>query len=338
MKFTSPFPTAVVMNNFHSQKAFFGLSLAAVAFASSAVLHKIDAAPAPVPLRQQFSSSQLPAIAATTPTLPAAEESGELVDQGKHRTYYLHTPLSYQADHPMPLVIALHGSGDQGKNMAEQTALSKLADQKGFIVVYPDGLNKKWNVSRRAPENNVTFVHALIAHLKQVRAIDAKRIYAAGLSNGGILVQELACEDPSEIAAVATVAASLPTTFQGKCQNHTPVSLMMINGTKDEVVRWEGGDLLTAQAGHPLSIQSVPEVIDFWRHHDACAETAQVENRSDNRVEISNYQNCAAGAEVTLVALNGAGHEWTGGGYGQSDFLDATATVWNFFERHQLSL
>jgi hypothetical protein len=95
--------------------------------------------------------------------------AGKLMDQGQQRTYYLHTPPSYQPGNAMPLVLAFHGSGDQGKDMAAHSGLSQLADQEGFIVVYPDGINKKWNVSDSAPEDNVAFVHALIAHISQIR-------------------------------------------------------------------------------------------------------------------------------------------------------------------------
>ncbi len=114
---------------------------------------------------------------------------GKLTDQGKQRTYYLYTPPSYHPGNPMPLVLAFHGSGEQGKDLAAHSGLNKVADQEGFIVVYPDGINKKWNVSGSSSENNVAFVHALIGHIGQLRAIDHQRIYAAGLSNGGILVQ-----------------------------------------------------------------------------------------------------------------------------------------------------
>ncbi len=51
--------------------------------------------------------------------------------------------------------------------MTDKTALSKLADQESFVVVYPDSLKKKWNVSSKAPEDNVAFVHALMQQVQQ---------------------------------------------------------------------------------------------------------------------------------------------------------------------------
>jgi polyhydroxybutyrate depolymerase len=284
---------------------------------------------------QQAASQNDSEVSPSQPFKPN-DVLGELIDQGQRRTYYLHTPPSYGANHPMPLVLAFHGSGQQGKQMAEETGLNRLADQEGFIVVYPDGLNQKWNVSGFAPEDNVSFVHTLIAHISQMRAIDFRKIYATGLSNGGILVQKLACEAPGEIAAFATVAASLPTQFEASCQNHTPISLMMINGTNDNVVPWNGGGPPDVHVGRKLSIPSIPEVADFWRKHDACEANPTVEQQSDSRVQISRYQSCATGAEVTLVALKGASHIWAGGGQGRSQYLDSTQTIWDFFQRHSL--
>lgn len=267
----------------------------------------------------------------------AGDTSGVLIDQGQQRTYSLHTPPSYQPGQPMPLVLAFHGSGQQGKEMAAQTGLNQLADRQGFLVVYPDGLHQKWNVSGLGAEDNVAFVPALISHLKQLRTIDAQRIYAVGLSNGGFLVQKLACQQPDQIAAFATVAASLPIQFQAQCQSRTPISLLMINGTADPIVPWQGGAPPQVRVGRNLSIPPIPQVADFWQHHNVCSAKPTIEQSSD-RVEVFSYQNCQQAAEVKLIALKGAGHIWPGGAQGQSPYLNATQTVWEFFQQHSLTV
>ena len=224
----------------------------------------------------------------------------------------------------------------QGKEMADKTALSKLADQAGFVVVYPDGLKKKWNVSGAAPEDNVQFVHALIDQMQQLRSIDPHRVYVVGLSNGGILAQKLACEAPDRIAAIATVAASLPVQFSSHCQAQKPVSLLMVNGTADSVVPWQGGTHPKVKVGRNLSIPSIPDVVNFWQQHDACPASAKIEQNS-NLVKVTDSPSCQAQSEVMLVALQGAGHVWAGGGYGQSVFGDTTQRVWEFLQRHSLN-
>ncbi|MBW4469547.1 MAG: hypothetical protein KME45_03985 [Stenomitos rutilans HA7619-LM2] len=263
---------------------------------------------------------------------------GGLIDQGIRRTYYLHTPPTYKAGQPLPLVLAFHESEGTGKDMATHTGLNQLADQEGFIIVYPDGINAKWNVSGQAgtQEDNVAFVQALIAHLGQLRTIDHQRIYATGLSNGGILVQKLACENPGQIAAFATVAASLPEQFQAKCQTKTPVSMLMINGTADAVVPWQGGKPPDVRVGRNLSIPPIPAVFNFWQKHNGCGAPVTVKQRADRLVTSSSYTNCQAHSTVQLVALNGATHIWPGGGYGRSQFLDASQMIWAFFQRHTL--
>ena len=283
------------------------------------------------------AASQSASASAYKPVLQ--DVTGALMDQGQRRTYYLYTPSSYRPDQPLPLVLAFHESEGQGKNMAVHTGLNQLAKQKGFLVVYPDGINARWNVSGQAAtkEDNVAFVQALIAHLGQLRAIDHQRIYATGLSNGGILVQKLACKNPGQIAAFATVAASLPDQFQAKCQSQTPISMLMINGTADDVVPWQGGEPPTVKVGRNLSIPSIPDVFHFWQKHNHCATQITVQQRADRRVTTSSYTDCQAGSDVTLVALKGATHIWPGGGYGRSSFLDASQTIWSFFERHTLA-
>ena len=279
-----------------------------------------------------------PAVSQQIVSLPAAIDSlGKLENQGQNRTYYLHTPLSGKTDRPRPLVIALHESAGKGKMMADHTGLNRLADRSNFIVVYPDALKGKWNVSGRALENNVTFIHDLITELKSKAAIDSQRIYIVGLSNGGILAQKLACENPGGIAAVATVAASLPVQFQDHCQSHTAVSVMMINGTADDIVPWEGGSPPMVHVGRGLSIPPIADVIDFWQQHNHCKAAPVIKRRADDRVEESNYVTCAASSEVSLVALKGAGHVWSGGNYGTSEYLDAGEAAWAFFQRHTLS-
>jgi len=284
------------------------------------------------PLLPHIPSKQSTAL----PQPYAIDVSQAFTEQGQRRTYYLHTPIADSPTHPLPLIVALHGSGMQGKEMAEKTALNQLADQVGAVVVYPDGLKQKWNVSGQAPEDNVAFVHTLIDQVQQSRSIDSRRVYVVGLSNGGILAQKLACEAPKQIAAIATVAASLPNQFAAHCQTQQPIPLLMVNGTADTIVPWQGGTSPDVRIGRNLSIPSIPSVLNFWQQHNACSSPPKVEQVS-NVVEVTDYSSCKAGSEVMLAKLEGAGHVWAGGGYGQSAFGDTTQRVWQFLQRHSLS-
>ena len=286
--------------------------------------------------RLPLKTGDLSRSKAQAASLSFTDISESLKDQGQNRTYYLHTPRSSLFARPLPLVVALHGSGMQGKEMADKTAFNQLADRANFIVVYPDALKKRWNVSGRTSEDNVAFVRHLISQVQQVRPIDSTRIYIVGLSSGGFLAQKLACENPDQIAAVATVAASLPKQSFSNCQKQFPVSLLMVNGTGDTVVPWQGGRILLTQLGSPVSILSIPAAISFWRDHNGCEPSGEVSQVS-RLVKVTNYSACRFGSEIELAALKGAGHVWSGGGYGTSQYGDTTQRVWRFLEHHSTS-
>jgi polyhydroxybutyrate depolymerase len=279
----------------------------------------------------QESSPAKTSLVATTPTARKGGETGELTHQGRQRTYYLYTPKTYNPNRPMPLVIALHGYGGQGKDLAANTGFSELAEQKGFIIAYPDGIERRWDVVSNPlfGVDDVSFIAALIDHLTQIRAIDRRRIYATGVSNGGFLVQRLACEQNSQIAAFATVVATLPSQVRSQCHPARPVSLLMINGTADRKVPWNGGNLPYA------SIVSVPGTLNFWLEHNQCPGQ-ELRQNPNQRVEISRFHNCLGGSEVELVTLKGVGHVWPRGGSGSTQLLNGSQEIWNFFQRHPL--
>lgn len=280
---------------------------------------------------QQQSPPRDDFAATAAQPIQLGESTGELSYDGRQRTYTLYTPKSHERDYPMPLVLAFHGYGSQGKDLAQNTEFNRLAEQKGFIVVYPDGIERRWNPLNKilTGVDDVGFVPALIDHIKQIRAIDSRRVYAAGVSNGGFLVQRLACESSNEIAAFASVVASLPTQFQLTCRPSRSVPMLMMNGTEDQKVPWQGGNLFYG------SILSVPDSIDFWRTHNNCPAQPQTKRLAGDRVEIARYTNCQDNTEVELVKLEGAGHVWPKGGSGPSQLLNGSQEIWSFFQRHQ---
>lgn len=274
-----------------------------------------------------------PQISATTKQQPVriGATTGELQHQGRQRSYYIYTPKSYNPKRPMPLVLAFHGSGSQGKDLASSTGFNQLAERQGFIIAYPDGIDRRWDVASNPlwGVNDVSFVSTLINHLKQIRNIDTRRIYAAGVSNGGFLVQRLACEPNSKIAAFGSVVATMPGEVKEFCNSKRPISMLMINGTKDNKVPWAGAKLFG------YSILSVPDSINFWRQHNGCTAN-EVKRSLNKRVDISRYSNCRGGTEVELVTLKGAGHVFPRGGGGTSQLINASQEIWNFFKRHPL--
>ncbi|MDZ7963853.1 MAG: PHB depolymerase family esterase [Nostoc sp. DedSLP03] len=264
---------------------------------------------------------------------------GELYDQGKLRTYYFYTPKSYNRHRPIPLVLVFHGDDSNGRSISNVTRFNKLAEQKGFIVVYPDGIDQKWSLRGNAQGkvDDVLFVSALINHLQQQLNIDSHKVYATGFSRGGILTQALACKLPDKIAGFASVAGSLPVRLKPSCQPQTPISMLTINGTNDRDVLYEGDD--RTQRG---ALVSISDMVQFWRSHDRCTLSNKSPNFSEDKVKTAIYTGCSGNSEVWQLAVVNGGHFWPGGSSTDENLnkfnaklgLNASETIWDFFQRH----
>ncbi len=270
------------------------------------------------------------------------DNNGKLVDQGQLRTYYLHIPKYYSSNRPMPLVLVFHGDGSSGRSISNVTRFNTLAEQKGFIVVYPNGIKQRWGLGSNSQTHidDVSFVSTLISRLKSQLNINNDRVYATGFSKGAILTQALACKLPHKIAAFASVAGSLPVRLKPNCLPQTPVSMLTINGTGDRDVHYQGDG--NTQRG---ALVSVPEMVNFWRVHDKCnsANKSQILN-SNSKVKTTHYLGCSGNSEVLQLAVINGGHFWPGGSSSDASLnrfnaklrLNASRTIWNFFQRHTL--
>ncbi len=284
--------------------------------------------------------------------LPPGAELGEITHDGTKRTYYLYIPPSLKSKKSVPLVVAFHG-GRQGSGMkfAEHTGLDALAGKEGFAVVYPDAV-EFWNdgLSPKVETDDVGFTRTLIDHLVKTRGMDPNRIYATGAANGGIFAMRLACDAPDRIAAFAPVLASMPERYRDLCRPKTPVSIMMINGTEDPFVPWEGGYVSLGKGGDVIAVM---ETVDLWLHHNGCTDEPEVEELPDRdpedgtRVEVLRYRGCRDDAAVVLVRINGGGHGWPGtperpgrlrtSVIGRTSYdVDAARMIWDFFKGHRL--
>lgn len=279
---------------------------------------------------------------------------------GLERTYRIHLPSGHDRTKIAPLVFLFHGGGGTGQGMEKLTqgGFNRLADREGFIIVYPDGIEKHWNDGRgleayRAHRENIDdvgFISALIEHLIRTLNIDSNRIYAAGISNGGQFSQRLACELSDRIAAIGVVAIQLPEHLPSSCAPKRPVSVLMMPGTEDPLVPWEGGEIGFRRGRKFGRVLSVRESIGFWVEQNRCPGSPVVSYEPDRdlkdgtRVRREAYVPCGEGAEVVLYAVEGGGHTWPGGdqylpagiiGRTSRD-IDADEVIWGFFKRHTL--
>lgn len=261
------------------------------------------------------------------------------------RSALIHVPDAVDPSKPLPLVIVLHGGGGNAESAARQTGLSALADREQFIVAYPNGSSRlfsnrllTWNAGTccaYAQKNNVDdvgFIRALIQKLQSNYAIDPKRIYATGISNGGMMSYRLACEMSGVLAAIAPVAA---VQIAPTCTPTQPVSVIHFHGTADENVPVDGGrgrKALNEDLRPPVA-----ESIRFWAQHNACGPVIRSRQGKLHRDE---YPHCAAGSAVEYYLITGGGHAWPGGEQmlkrldKPSQEISASETLWDFFKAH----
>ncbi len=273
------------------------------------------------------------------------------------RSYIVYLPTQYSPTFSWPLIIALHGGGGSGKAMIKLTkgGFNRLADEEGFIVVYPDGVERHWNDGRnlsryyahRENIDDVGFISALIDHLKEKYNADMKRVYVVGMSNGALMAFRLALELSEKISAIAAVAGSMPVNLLNLSKPTSEVSVLMINGMDDPLVPWEGGEIHFS--GINLGkILSIPDTVRYWATFNNCSihidriYLPDIDKADGSRVWMEQYINSETGAEVILYGIEGGGHTWPNGyqylpeeiiGKTNRD-IDACEVIWAFFQRH----
>jgi polyhydroxybutyrate depolymerase len=272
------------------------------------------------------------------------EERRTLRVNGEDRAYLLYVPTSWRRGRPAPLVLVFHGGGGRGSGIAPHTGFSRLAEREGFVVVYPDGLERRWNDGRGygATHDDVEFVRALLDTLRRELSFDPRRVYATGISNGAMFSYRLACDLPGVFAAVAPVAGAMPAELAPVCDHPESVSVLALQGTADPLMPYAGGGV-ARRRGRVLSAM---RSIAFWATVSGCTAapvtTPEPDRAADDgtRVRRTVYGGCRDGRSVELYAIEGGGHTWPGGppagrAVGRvSREVDATALIWSFFAQH----
>jgi polyhydroxybutyrate depolymerase len=265
--------------------------------------------------------------------------NGKLVSSGETRRYLLYVPESYNPSIPTSLVITLHGFMQWPANQAAVSRWNRLADEYGFIVVYPAGTRfplrwRTWDDSGAAKD--VTFISDLIDKLSAEYNIDPARIYANGISNGGGMSFLLSCKLSERIAAFGSVAGAYNYPWDA-CNPSRPVPAMIFHGTADPIVPYQGGP--SGPSG--FSFPSIPDWVATLANRNGCDAAPQSLPASGD-VSGVQYRNCAG--DVLFYTIAGGGHSWPGGGYlpkiivgNTTHDIDATRTLWDFFQQHPLN-
>jgi polyhydroxybutyrate depolymerase len=240
------------------------------------------------------------------------DTTGMLPFGGLDRTYVLHVPAG--VERPSGLVINLHGAGENGGEQAALTNYNAVADQHGFAVVYPDGIDGSWadgrgaSIPDRQGVDDVGFLVALADRLTADYGIDPTNVYATGLSAGAFMATRLACQRADVVAAIAPVAGSLGSAYP--CTPTEPVSVFATHGIADNVVPFAGGPMVGR--GGASDIVAPQEMAARWRDLDGCP-AAPVEDSPSPGVHRFTAAGCEDGTEVVFVSVDDGRHEWFGG-------------------------
>ncbi len=274
----------------------------------------------------------------SAPTSPGSSVYEEVFSDRLVRTYLLHVPSGYRANSSEALVLSFHGHGSNAAQQERRSGMSLLADQQGFIAVYPQGLvgpdgQTGWATGAlNSPRvNDVLFVSDLLNHLQSILCIDPLRIYATGFSNGGGMTNVLACTLAGRLAAFAPVSGSYPP-YPGGCHPVRPVPLLEFHGTADRLVPYNG----SARKRYP----PVLTWLQGWATRDGCTTGPTVFYKQANVIGLE-WTNCRGNATVIQYRISWEGHTWPhvtfkkpGGTAGSS--LSASALIRSFFQQHPL--
>ena len=279
--------------------------------------------------------------------VPTGSTTLHLAVGARRRLVIVHVPLRYRATTHVPLVLNLHGSGSTARQQEGFSGMDATADQHGFIVAYPQALIASgdgfdWNVPGvplfggtyppKSASNDVTFLTDLVHDMAAKYCIDPGRVYATGMSGGGRMASQLACDAPSTFAAVAPVAGLR---FPSPCPATRPVPVIAFQGTADPIDPYRGN-------GQAYWTYSVPTAAQRWASRDGCQPVPHT--TSDTGYTLSTYSGCTSNTSVELYALEGEGHEWPGGSHlparvtaalgPQTRAVNANETMWTFFASH----
>lgn len=247
-----------------------------------------------------------------------------VVIDGRKREYSIYVPKGYDPMKPHSVIVALHGRGQNGKDMENLSGLSRKADEDGnTIVIYPDAT--QWFGSRKlaawdtdnglippgADSNDVQFIKRIIDKTKEELNVDRDRVHLVGYSNGGMLAYLAATELKDDVASIAVVAGSMSGEER---KPDRPISVLSIHGSDDLLVPVEGLEAPCQISDFILpTLQSQDAVEDFWR---------------------------STGSEFVKVRIEGGSHDWPGADRTKSNQSDpdsdysATEAIWQFFKTH----
>jgi poly(3-hydroxybutyrate) depolymerase len=281
------------------------------------------------------------------------ETSHKLNVDNREREYLVQSPADPKG--PLPIVFFFHGGGGRGATAFTRLGLGELAAMDQFLAVYPQAWKANWNDGREARAlpaqvegvDDVKFVRAIIDDLAKRFPVDRGRIFATGVSNGGIFCHYLAAHAAELFAGIAPVVAGMAEPVAAKFQPRHPISLLVIQSDADKLVPIHGGAILNLpRHGRIIATE---EMLKKYLLHNGITAKPTVEQLPDRdpkdgtTTEIHRWPEGRDGVRVEYWLVKGGGHTLPGRdpvlagvredlvGKTSRDF-DAIEVIWKFFQ------
>ena len=249
------------------------------------------------------------------------------------RTYYMSYPDNFDSSESPALIINMHGYGGNSQSQLSSSEMDPFAHASNIAVVYPQGAINGWGITAwnigtfwdQSNLDDVGFISLMIDQISNDFEIDLDRVYACGMSNGGYMAYELACELEDKIAAFGSVTGNfmLNTSSGQNCEFTREIPIVHFHGTADSTV-----DYYPPTFDQALSVS---ESIDFWsEYNDLDLESIYQLN---NNVEIYKYYNQNSTTEFLHYKVYGGGHTWFKENWG----FHTSEELINFFLNYKLS-
>lgn len=175
-----------------------------------------------------------------------AQRMQTITVDGKSREMLVYAPKD-RPEAPA-LVISLHGANQDAYYQQNQTHWNECADTAKCVVVYPNAINKFWDVNGKG---DINFIDAIISRMHKQYNIDLNRVYVTGFSLGAMMTYHCMEHLGDKVAAYGPVSGV-------RFDNRKPaaprrVPLIHTHGTGDDVFKW-GGDLQHMAGGILISL------------------------------------------------------------------------------------
>lgn len=304
---------------------------------------------APAPERPVFGPTSLVPDCIDLPDVSIGLSTDSVTSSGNEYTYQWTVPSSYDGS-PLAVVFDFHGIGSNGAQQAVFSGWAAAAELEGFLSVQPTGLavgddRASWELPQFDTDerDDITMVVDLIEDISNRICIDPARIYATGMSNGGLLTSTLVCALSERIAAAVSVAG---VTHHESCAPTRAVPYLAFHGTDDEVVPFNGGgesSLDGADLSGGFFEQVIPDEFAEFASSSGCTESTDSEVTPE--VTLTSYSGCDDDVPLGFYTIAGGGHTWPGStisaaipslGVTNTD-ISATEIAWDFFTQYTLA-